>query len=65
MLLFLLFSQQVSAPLGHPQVNHNILFILSYHRYHNGSVVLILQMVNMYLFFTIELLGDLFAIYLG
>jgi hypothetical protein len=24
-----LVSQHVSAPLGHPQVNHNILFILS------------------------------------
>jgi hypothetical protein len=24
-----LVSQQISAPLGHPQVNHKILFILS------------------------------------
>jgi hypothetical protein len=34
-------SQHVSAPLGHPQVNHSILVILSYesHRYFNGSVV--------------------------
>jgi hypothetical protein len=59
-LLMLSFSisQHVSALSGHPQVNHNILVILSYesHRYFNGSVV------RKYVLFTIDFLGDLFTI---
>jgi hypothetical protein len=49
--------------LGHPQVNHNILVVLSYesHRYLNGSAVPNLTN-GKYVLFTTDFLGDLFTI---
>jgi hypothetical protein len=57
-------SQHVSAHSGHPQVNQNILVILSYesHCYFNGSVVP--NFTNgKYVLFTIDFFGDLFTIF--
>jgi hypothetical protein len=57
-------SQYVSAPPGHPQVNHNIqlCYLKKAIVIPTDPLFLILQMVCN--FFTIELLDDLFTIYI-